>query len=97
MYFEWDEKKNKANIQKHFVSFDSAKLIFDDLHLLSVLDDRYSYEEERWHSMGSAMGLVILFVAHTARIDKNGEEVIRIISARKAKEIERKRYLQNHT
>jgi uncharacterized DUF497 family protein len=96
MYFEWDKKKNKANIQKHAVSFDSAKLIFDDPHLLSVLDNRYGYEEERWHSIGSAMSLVILFVAHTVRVDKNGEEVIRIISARKAKESERKRYLQNH-
>jgi len=47
--------------------------------------------EERWQTLGLMAGAVVVLVAHTAE-EKEGEEVIRIISARKATPRERKIY-----
>lgn len=82
MRFDWDERKNRSNLLKHRVSFDVAALVFDDPHAVSVLD-RIAGGEERWQSLGSAGGMVLLLVAHTFR-EGDGEEYIRIVSARKA-------------
>ncbi len=90
--FEWDESKSRSNADKHHVSFETAALVFDDPNILSVLDQRFDYDEERWISIGMAAGLVVLTVAHTARENDDGEEIIRIISARKATNAERERY-----
>lgn len=97
MNFSWDERKNKLNIQKHNVSFELAKLIFDDPHLVSVPDERFRYEEARWHSIGSAAGTLLIFVAHIMEINEYDQEIIRIISARKAEKNERQRYLQSYS
>lgn len=97
MWFEWDENKNKTNVKKHRVDFEIAKLIFDDPCILSIVDNRFRYQETRWCSVGSAANRVLLFVAHTVEINENGEEIIRIISARKANKSERYRYLQNYS
>ena len=51
--------------------------------------------EERWQTLGSVGGVVVLLVAHTFR-DEEGEEVIRIISARKATARERRIYAEAH-
>ena len=90
MRFAWDEKKNHRNLAKHRVSFETAKLVFDDPRAISRLD-RVEDGEERWQTLGLAGGIVVLLVAHTYRED-GGEEVIRIISARKATPHERKIY-----
>ena len=45
MQFEWDENKNKLNIQKHGVNFNEAKTVFDDA-LSSIFDDIWSSIEE---------------------------------------------------
>ena len=88
--FEWDEIKSRANIVKHGISFETAKLVFDDPHVVSF-PERNVEGEERWQSLGSADGIVILTVAHTVQ-DNDDNEVVRIISARKASPSERKRY-----
>jgi uncharacterized DUF497 family protein len=90
MRFEWDETKNRSNRAKHGVSFETALLAFDDpLHVSR--QDRVENGEERWQTIGLAGDIVLLLVAHTCR-ESSGEEVIRIISARKAVARERKRY-----
>lgn len=88
--FEWDEAKNRSNIVKHGISFATAKLVFEDPHVVSF-PERNVEGEERWQSLGSADSVVILTVAHTLN-DSEGNEVIRIISARKASPSERRRY-----
>ncbi len=89
MRFEWDEAKSRKNLKKHSVSFKRASLVFDDPRCLSMPDE---YElEERWQTMGLANGVVLLSVVHTMREEEN-EEIIRIISARKATKGETKRY-----
>ena len=90
MRFEWDEKKNQANRRKHKVSFETATLVFEDPHAISVLE-RIEEGEERWQTVGIAGGVVVMFVAHTYR-ESDGEEVVRIISARKATPRERSMY-----
>ena len=90
MRFEWDENKNRSNQVKHRVSFETATLVFDDPGAISVLE-RIATGEERWQTFGVAAGVVLLTVAHAFR-EKNGEEVLRIISARKATPRERKIY-----
>jgi|ERR1051326_323661 uncharacterized DUF497 family protein len=92
MYFSWDEEKNRRNLAKHNVSFQTAIAIFDDPYALSV-QDRMVEGEERWQTLGITDG-VILVVAHTYR-DEDGAEVIRLISARKATAHERRAYVQN--
>jgi uncharacterized DUF497 family protein len=90
MNFIWDPEKDATNRTKHGVSFETAALVFDDPFHLSVID-RVVDGEERWRTMGQIAGLVILVVAHTYK-EQDGEETIRIISARKATRSERRHY-----
>jgi len=91
--FVWDERKSRINLAKHKVSFETAKLVFDDPGAISRLD-RIENGEERWQTLGLAGGIVVLLVAHTWH-DQDGEEIIRIVSARKATARERAIYDQN--
>ncbi|MBA7557521.1 hypothetical protein ES705_50281 [subsurface metagenome] len=91
MIFTWDDKKNEENVQKHGVSFKQAQEVFYDPLHLSKLDKRFSYFEERWITVGSTSQSEIVVVANLF-FDSDGEEVIRIISARIATSRERKQY-----
>jgi len=92
MIIEWDENKNKSNQVKHSVSFETAQLVFSDPKQLST-QDRVEGGEERWQTLGLVSGIVVLLVAHTLS-EANGDEIIRIISARKATKSERRCYEQ---
>ena len=94
MKFEWNEEKNLSNIQKHGVSFEEAKEVFFDPFHIAKLDHRFDYFEERWITLGVTSKDQILVVANIF-FDENGEEIIRIISARKANEKERMFYEQH--
>jgi uncharacterized DUF497 family protein len=91
MKFEWDETKNQLNQQKHGVSFETAKTVFNDPLQISKLDHRFSYFEERWITIGATKEIQILVVANLFFTD-DGEEIIRIISARNANPKERATY-----
>ena len=90
MKFEWAENKNRINYAKHGVSFEVACKVFND-PLAAYLFDRIVDGEERWHAVGKIDDIPLLVVVHTYR-NKNNEEIIRIISARKASPHERKQY-----
>src|SRR5580704_14232548 len=92
MQFEWDKNKNRLNKRKHGLSFETASFVFQDPLLLSVPDDRY--DEERWQSLGLIQGILV-YVAHTMGEDENGEEIIRIISARASTANETRKYYAN--
>lgn len=88
MRFEWDEQKRHANLRRHGIDFADAYRVFDfDRFLLA--DDRYDYGEERWISFGMLFGEVVA-VTHTET-----DEVIRIISVRRAEKYEQERYFKN--
>ena len=89
MRVEWDERKNRQNLAKHGINFETAMLVFDDPHALSDVD-RVLGDEERWQTVG-VIGVLVVFVAHTWW-DEDGEDVIRLISARRATSAERKAY-----
>jgi len=91
--FAWDEAKNRSNQRKHRVSFETAALVFDDLRHISRLD-RDVEGELRWHTIGMIKNMQVVLVAHTISESDNEEEVIRIISARKATPQERRIYAQ---
>ena len=87
--FSWDAKKNLANERKHSVSFEEALSVFYDEEALLISDDEHSIEEERFVLVGRSNLFRILVVCHCYRQE---DEEIRIISARKANNEERKQY-----
>lgn len=91
MKFEWNEEKNRLNQEKHGISFEEAKEVFDDALQISKLDHRFNYFEERWITLGATKKEKILVVANLF-FSEEGEEIIRIISARKANNNERNIY-----
>ena len=90
MIFAWDERKNRTNSRKHGISFELAALVFADPAAVSHIE-RVVDGEERWHTIGWAGAIAVLLVVHTME-EQNGEEAIRIISARKAYPRERALY-----
>jgi len=92
MIILWDENKNIINQSKHRISFELAQRVFDDpLHISR--QDRIENDELRWQTLGLVNNVALLLVAHSVS-DTNGEETIRIISARKADKTERRIYEQ---
>ena len=93
MKFEWDEDKNRLNIQKHGIDFADATYVFADPFALSIPDDDHSESEDRWLLLGKNLNERLLLVVHTYRYD----DVIRIISARKATAAETTTYVKRLT
>jgi len=91
MIFDWDPDKDRTNLAKHGISFSEAREIFEDPLHLSYMDYRYSYFEERWISIGQTRKMNIVVVANLF-FTADGEEIIRIISAREATQNERRQY-----
>ena len=92
MIFEWDENKNRTNLQKHGICFEDAARIFEgptrifEGPTLETIDDRRDYGETRIAAMG-VVNDVILYVVYTMRGDAR-----RLISARRANARERRKY-----
>ncbi len=89
MIFEWDENKAKINYTKHKVTFEEAQTVFYDENALLLADEKHSNEEDRFILMGMSSMMNTLLVRFCER-SSNNNEIIRIISSRKAnkKEIE---------
>ncbi|MGA8075995.1 MAG: BrnT family toxin [Xanthobacteraceae bacterium] len=88
--FEWDDAKAAQNYADHGVTFDAAKLVFNDPFGIERFDDREDYGEDRYIIIGMVDGRILL-VVYTLR---NG--AIRIISARGAEPHERRRYHEDN-
>jgi uncharacterized DUF497 family protein len=86
MAFEWDERKARSNLAKHGVPFEYAVRVFLDPHRLDAGDFRRDYGEARRITLGMIESRLFV-VAYTAR---GGN--IRLISARKANQRERRQY-----
>jgi uncharacterized DUF497 family protein len=86
MKYSWDENKNSDNIRKHGLDFTDVRDVFQN-PLLTKLDNRYDYTEDRFVGIGKSSGRYVV-VVYTKR--DNG--IIRIISFRKANSRERKIY-----
>lgn len=82
MKYAWDESKNRINQKKHRVSFEEAVTVIESADYAQVLDD--SSDENRFKAIGMSAKLRVLLVVYCYR----DEEMIRIVSARKAKKPE---------
>jgi len=89
---EWDRAKNETNQTKHGIDFETAQLVFDDPRCVTFIE-RVTDGEQRWHAIGSIEDVIVLVVVHTYR-EVDSEEMIRIISARRATTKERRLYEQ---
>jgi len=87
--FSWDLNKAKSNLIKHKVSFEEAKSVFFDENARLIEDPDHSQEEDRFILIGMSAKFKILTVVHCYR---ENDEIIRIISARKATKNEAKQY-----
>lgn len=86
MQFEWDEAKNLDNIRKHEIDFADVPEIFEGPMLIE-LDDRFDYGEDRWFGigfLGNGVAVVVWPERH--------QDIIRIISARRANRYERQKF-----
>jgi hypothetical protein len=92
--FDWDEAKNEVNQQKHGVSFEEAQTVFSDDYALFRGDPDHSESEDRFLLLGLSSLLRTLVVCHCYR---DREDLIRIISARKANPEERALYNRRWT
>jgi len=91
--FRWDPEKAETNFRKHGIRFRVASKVFEDPFVF-FRQDREADGEPRWQAIGLVAGTAIILVAHSHSIE-GADEVIRIISARKADRTERKVYEQN--
>ena len=89
IFFEWDETKNQINQRKHGIDFDEAKTVFYDDNAILFDDPEHSVEEERFLILGISRHENLCIVSHCYRSEDN---IIRIISARKATKNEVKTY-----
>lgn len=95
--FEWDAAKNRTNQKKHSgVDFETASRVFADPELV-LRKDRTVTGEQRWHAIGAVRTAVLLVVHVYIEESPDGEETIRIISAREADPRERRIYLEQAT
>ncbi|MDJ0916633.1 MAG: BrnT family toxin [Woeseiaceae bacterium] len=87
--FEWNSRKAAENRRKHRVSFEEAKSAFLDENARVIADSEHADHEDRFILLGLSIQLRLFVVVHCYR---ESENVIRIISARKADPSERRQY-----
>ena len=87
--FEWDGRKEKANIKKHGVSFEEARTVFFDENAIQFFDPDHSENEDRFILLGLSFKPRIVVVCHYLR---ESETVVRLFSAREADRDEEREY-----
>ena len=91
MRFVWDPEKDEINVRKHYISFTQSCYVFSDPYSLTLFDESHSEHEGRWVTLGQIQDETIVVVVHTFR-DLENDEVVRIVSARRATRRERQKY-----
>ena len=91
--FEWDERKDSATSRIHGVVFEEAQTVFYDENAIEFYDEVHSFKEVRFLMIGLSSKLRILLVSYTVSEGRD-EDVIRIISSRKATKNEQKNYFE---
>jgi uncharacterized DUF497 family protein len=95
MRYEWDDIKYETNFKKHGVRFEEALIVFSDAFAIEYHDSLNStLQEERFIRIGMSIECVLV-VVFCERVNLNGEEITRIISARKAEPREVDKYYEN--
>ena len=87
--FIWDDSKYIENIDKHRITFEEASTVFEDENAIYEFDGAHSETEERFTVLGYSEQARMVVVCHCFR---NGDSLVRIISARRATKSEQKLY-----
>ena len=87
--FDWDKNKARINLAKHKVSFEEGQSVFDDDNARLIFDPDHSENEDKFILLGLSCSLKILTVVHCYKDENN---IIHLISARKATKSEIKNY-----
>jgi uncharacterized DUF497 family protein len=90
MKFEWDEAKRQSNLHKHRLDFTDTETVFSSV-TFTFEDDRFEYDEDRFITLG-LLDETVVVIAHTER-----EDIVRVISMRKATKNEQKLYFESFT
>lgn len=90
-YFDWDENKNRINLEKHGITFEEASTVFFDERAILFNDPEHSIDEDRFLLLGMSETAKVCIVCHCYR---ESDTVIRIISARQATRKEEQRYVR---
>ena len=90
-YFDWDENKNRINLEKHGITFEEASTVFFDDRAILFDDPEHSIDEYRFLLLGMSETAKVCIVCHCYR---ESDTVIRIISARQATRKEEERYVR---
>ena len=89
--FDWDENKNRINLEKHGITFEEASTVFFDDRAILFDDPEHSIDEDRFLLLGMSETAKVCIVCHCYR---ESDTVIRIISARQATRKEEQRYVR---
>jgi uncharacterized protein len=93
--FDWDPNKARINLKRHRgISFVRASGVFHDPHMVTIFDEEHSEDEDRWLTLGMDGTGMLLVVVHTFKEQKSGVMNIRIISARRANQVETQAYCE---
>jgi uncharacterized DUF497 family protein len=87
MRFEWDDAKRRGNLKRHGIDFAVVEKVLNG-DTFTVLDDRFDYGEMRFQTLGLLRDEVVA-ITHT-----ESDEVIRVISIRKATKHEEESYFK---
>ena len=90
-YFDWDENKNRINLEKHGITFEEASTVFFDDRAILFDDPEHSIDEDRFLLLGMSETAKVCIVCHCYR---ESDTVMRIISARQATRKEEERYVR---
>ena len=89
MRYSYDPAKKAANLKKHGLDFDDARIVIEGGRTVTFQDDRFDYDEIRYLTLGMLNDLVVIIATSET------EKTIRIISMRKADKNEQKIYYEN--
>jgi uncharacterized DUF497 family protein len=90
--FDWDPTKARRNLRKHRIDFDEASTVFADTLSITIQDPDHSEDEERWVTIGLSNRRRLIVVVHTEE-----DETVRLISARRADRLERRKYEEGNS
>jgi uncharacterized DUF497 family protein len=93
IYFEWDDWKAAENLREHGIDFSDARAVFYDPYRITQ-EDSVVDGEQRWRTIGTALGITVLLVVHLEE-DFQGDMYVRMISVRSAVSWERSEYEQD--
>jgi uncharacterized DUF497 family protein len=87
LFFEWDDRKAQSNKRKHGITFEDASTVFGDPLSVTIPDPGHSVGEDRFVTIGLSVNGKLIVVVH-----KEHDDIIRVISARRATRYERQQY-----